>query len=180
MLTKGLLLPLLITSATAAPSVITPELLQTAAVIHDTHWSGQNECNPGQCRVYKAWSNNGHDLTTMLTFTVPNDFQGNTCWLEFYLPGGPGGKQVDIYRQWAPVNACPSQGNNRDLHLGRMSIPAGGGQLQWAEKYSPWMTTPGECPKKGETFGIEIVGAGDDINATWKQAAGVGLRVMYT
>lgn len=178
--TLTILLPLLLPTVTAAPSTIPPELLQTAAVLHDTHWSGQNTCNPSQCRVSKAPSNNGHDLTTMLTFSIPADFSGKTCWLEFNLPSGPGGKQVDIYRQWAPVSACPSQGNNRDLHLGRMTIPAGGGRLTWTDRYSGWMTGPGECPQRGQVFGVEIVGAGDEEEVAWRQAAGMGMRVMYT
>ncbi|KAK1756799.1 hypothetical protein QBC47DRAFT_400435 [Echria macrotheca] len=185
MLTKNLILPLaIITTATAAPSALVPELLQSAAVIHDTFWAGQNVCNPAQCRVYKSAADAGHDLTTMLTFSIPQNFAGSTCWLEFYLPSGAttgGGQQVDVFRQWAPVSTCPSQGNNRDVQLGRMVLPSGGGGVaRWTDTYSSWMTSPGACPGPGEVFGVEIVGVGDEINTVWTQGPGVGMRMMYT
>ncbi|KAK5660043.1 hypothetical protein OQA88_13512 [Cercophora sp. LCS_1] len=161
----------------------TNELAPSTAVIHDTHWSSQNTCTPPSCRVYKSPTSNGHDLTTMLTFKYPAGFAGKQCWLEFFVPQGgvgTGGHLVDIFRQWQPVETCPSQGNNRDIQLGRMEIPVGGGKAGWTERYSRYLTEPTKCPVGGTIEGFEVVGVGDAEDVNWKQGVGVGVRVVYT
>jgi len=151
----------------------------TTAVIHDTYWGGpSNSCNPSQLRVYKSTSSGGHDLTTMLTFKYPS---GQYCWLEFYGPAiSSGGRQVDVYTQWAYVDKCPSSGNNRDRNIGRLEIPAGGGKAKWIATYGNYLIGPGSpCPTSGKIEGIELVGVGDNEDIKWTQGSGKGVRVIY-
>ncbi|KAK3370390.1 hypothetical protein B0H63DRAFT_454565 [Podospora didyma] len=163
------------------------DIQPSAVVLHDTHWSGQNTCNPpAGCHVAKATTNNGHDITTMLTFTYPPAVQGRQCWLAFNLPTGATvspatGAQVDVFKQWQPVSGCPSQGNNRDVHLGRMNVPSvAGGVGTWAATYNAHLTAAGPCPAPGTVEGIEIVGVGDNEDVAWQQGAGVGVKIVYS
>ncbi|KAK4446908.1 hypothetical protein QBC34DRAFT_410593 [Podospora aff. communis PSN243] len=185
MLKNTLYLTLLPLTTLALPNPAGPngpkplELQPSKIVLHDTHWDVQNVCDPGLCQAYKATNSNGHDLTTLLTFTYPPTFNGKTCWLEFATPSVSQGGTVDVFTQWSPVNTCPSMGNNRDAQLGRMEAPWGGGKATWTATYSGYMTTPGPCKAAGTVEGFEVTGAGDVVNVTWKQLPGMGLRVMY-
>jgi len=158
------------------------ELQPSRVVLHDAHWTGGNNCDPGLCRAYRSPTDGGHDLSTLLTFTYPPDFNGKTCWLEFATPSVSQGGLVDVFTQWSPVNTCPSAANNRDRDLGRMSVPWGGGKATWIETYNggSYMTAPGPCTgKPGAVEGFEVVGVGDFVNVTWMQLPGMGLRVLY-
>lgn len=187
MLTTTTLLTLL-TTALAAPSLVPrapSEIQPSASVTHDTHWSGQNVCNPPTLSVTKT--NTGHDLTALLTFTYPAAALNKQCWLEFNVPstatvsptGAAGTAKIDVFRQWAPVNTCPSQGNNRDVQLGRLVVPGAGQLATWEVKYNTYLTGKGPCKAPGTVEGIELVGVNDAENVSWRQGAGVGVRVLY-
>lgn len=187
MLTTTTLLTLLGTTLAApalsprAPSQIPP----TTALLHDTHWSGQNVCNPSTLSITKTTT--GHDLTTLLTFIYPAAAAGKQCWLDLTLPstatvsptGAAGTAKIDVFRQWAPVNTCPSQGNNRDSQLGRLVVPGPGRTATWEVTYSSHLTAKGPCPAPGTVEGIELVGVNDAENVSWGQAAGVGVSILY-
>ncbi|KAK4219764.1 hypothetical protein QBC37DRAFT_409718 [Rhypophila decipiens] len=163
----------------------TSEIQPSALVIHDSHWSGQNTCNPGTAQVTRT--NTGHDLTTMLTFVYPAAANGKQCWLDFNLPAGAtvsptgtaGIAKIDVFRQWAPVNTCPSQGNNRDVQLGRLNVPGAGKAAAWGEVYNGYLTSKAPCPAPGTVVGIEFVGVGDAETVAWQQSAGFGARILY-
>lgn len=185
MLTSHILYLLAPLAALALPSPAGPngpkplELQPSKIILHDTHWDVQNVCDPGLCRAYKSPTSNGHDLTTLLTFSYPAGFKGKTCWLEFATPAVSQGGTVDIFTQWSPVNTCPSMGNNRDMQLGRMSVPWGGGKATWTDTWNGYLTKPGPCKVAGTVEGFEVVGAGDFVNVTWKQLPAMGLKIMY-
>lgn len=185
MLTKNILFLLTPLAAVARPNPAGPngpkplELQPSKVILHDTHWTGGNTCDPGLCQAYKAPTDGDHELTTLLTFTYPPNFNGKTCWLEFTSPSVSQGGMVDVFTQWSPVNTCPSMANNRDQDLGRMSVPWGGGKATWIETYNGYMTAPGPCKKAGAVEGFEVAGAGDFVNITWMQLPGMGLRVLY-
>ncbi|KAK3681380.1 hypothetical protein B0T22DRAFT_304613 [Podospora appendiculata] len=199
MITKAIILPLLL----AIPSLALPapepvpcrrgdpldprgclafELQPSAIVVHDVWWAGQNVCNPGTCKVTKSPTSGGHDLTTMFTFTYPAAVANRQCWLEFSVPAGASvsaGAKVDVFRQWRPVSACPSQGNNRDVQLGKMVVGAAGGRATWEATYNSYLTAKGPCAAPGTVEGIEIVAVGDAEEVLWQQGAGVGVKVVY-
>ncbi|KAK3327059.1 hypothetical protein B0T19DRAFT_484236 [Cercophora scortea] len=159
---------------------LTFELQPTSIVVHDV-W-GQNICNPGTCKVTKSPTSGGHDMTTMFTFTYPAAVANRQCWLEFAVPTSAtvsAGAKVDVFRQWQPVSTCPSQGNNRDVQLGRMVVGAAGGRATWEATYNTYLTAKGPCAAPGTVEGIEIVGVGDLEEVLWQQGAGVGVKVVY-
>lgn len=182
------ILSALVGTTLGAPAEVSPRAtaeIQPTAVIHDTHWSGQNVCNPSTLQVTRT--NTGHDLTTLLTFTYPAGVAGKQCWLDFNVPasatvsptGAAGLAKIDVFRQWAPVNTCPSQGNNRDIQLGRLNVPGPGKAATWDVVYNSYLTSKAPCQAPGTVVGIEFVGVGDAENIAWKQSAGFGARILY-
>lgn len=162
------------------PLTVTSERQPQAAIIHDSYWGGPvNTCNQSTLRVFKSPSSGGHDLSTMLTFQYPG---ATNCWLEFDAPAVQrGGRQVDVYTQWAVVDQCPSTANNRDRNLGRLEIPESGGKATWVAVYGDYLVGPGSrCPTEGKIEGIEIVGVGDDQDLRWSQGSGKGVRVLFS
>ncbi|KAK0720948.1 hypothetical protein B0H67DRAFT_609457 [Lasiosphaeris hirsuta] len=170
-----------ISSTTSTPSTSKVLELQPAtAVIHDGYWGPPgNTCGAKTLQIYKSPSS-AHALSTMLKFQYPSS--AKYCWLEFVGPAVPAGsgREVDVFLQWAPVDACPSDGNRRDVQVGRLEIPVGGGKAVWKAVYKDYLTrTTFPCPV-GKVEGIELVGVGDSEDIRWVQGAGKGARVLYS
>ncbi|OCK86167.1 hypothetical protein K432DRAFT_376974 [Lepidopterella palustris CBS 459.81] len=157
------------TSAVPTPSpMIRPDSLSLYTVS-----TGAIDYNSPTGRIFK----NGHDsdVTTLLTFTFPDNTAGKTCQFNFALndclhcnPSPPTGTaQFDVYTSQAPADHSTTgwpSGNLRDEYVGRLQAIKPG-----VATYVPGFPVVGQgfpCPA-GMTFGGELVGAGDNLDIQW-------------
>lgn len=135
-------------------------------------WTGKVTYNVPTGKIFKDGRTT--DITTLGTFTFPASTAGKTCEFQFALnnclhcnPGYPTGTaNFDVYTAIKPAdhstNDWPS-GNLRDQYIGRLHA------------VKPGVATPVEglpkvgrfpCPA-GQTYGGELVGAGDQVSIQW-------------
>lgn len=172
---------------TAAPDTIIPpqEILPTAIISHDLAWQSPNQCvAPGtRPSTWRRAQGGEAGRSLLFTFTYPAKAQGAQCWLDFtaLAPAvvSPNPAQVDVFRSWA-LGSCSggSMSNNRDVQLGRLSVPAQGAAT-WAAVYNGYLTGKVPCPAPGTTEGFELVAAGDNAEVTFQEGGGAGLRIMF-
>jgi hypothetical protein len=133
-----------------------------------------------QGKVFKSDSDNGNDITTLLTFTYPQAVSGMTCSFEFYLTStdplsGDNGGLFDVFTSLEPTD-CVS-GNNRNIQLGRMQ-PVNNGFATWDATYSTYLTQPGPCDNPGTEVSLELVPVGDNDDIEWNPFVS-GARIYY-
>jgi hypothetical protein len=104
------------------------------------------------------------------------------CWLEFAAPPvTAGSKLIQVFTQWAPVDRCPSSGNNRGNHIGTWQLKSEGGNATFIETFGDCLNKreQSRCPPPGTVQGVELVGSGQNIDVQWVQAAGKGVSIKY-
>jgi hypothetical protein len=134
--------------------------------------------------VSKSTSNNGNDITTLLTFTYPSEAEGKQCQFAFYLDNGAtltGSKKLDVFTSNSPAPGPTSgwgPGNQRNIHLGRLSADLGS-FATWDATYNAYLTEKTDCKAAGTTEGFELVGVYDNDVVSWSPDV-AGPRIIYT
>lgn len=167
-------------NSTTAPSFFTP----SARYNYHTY-NGAIECNPKGGLVSKSDTDQGHDITTLVTFTYPPEAVGMQCQLVFYLDGTAtvtGSGKIDVFTSLQPAPGCTSgwgPGNQRNINIGRWSV-ANNAFATWDATYGAYMTSPTDCKAAGTQEGFEFVGVYDNDYISWDPAAGAGSRIVYS
>ncbi|CAM1500504.1 Fc.00g096660.m01.CDS01 [Cosmosporella sp. VM-42] len=134
--------------------------------------------------VSKATNNNGNDITALLTFKYPSASAGKKCQFAFYLNNGAsltGSKKLDLFTSNSPAPGPTSgwgPGNQRNIHLGRLSANLGG-FATWDATYSTYLTKKTDCKAPGTTEAFELVGVYDNDYVSWNPTV-AGPRIIYT
>ncbi|KAF7554460.1 hypothetical protein G7Z17_g2883 [Cylindrodendrum hubeiense] len=133
--------------------------------------------------VSKFDANKGNDITALLTFTYPAASAGKQCQFAFYLNSGGnfhGSGKLDLY---SSNSAAPGPttgwgpGNQRNKHLGRLSIVRGK-DATWDATYNAYLTKKTPCKPPGTVEAFELVGVYDNDFVSW-HPNGAGPRIFY-
>lgn len=134
--------------------------------------------------VSKADNDNGNDITTLLTFTYPQEAQGQQCQFAFDLDnqaGLSGSGKLDLFTSNQPAPGPTNgwgPGNQRNLPLGRLSAVLGG-QATWDATFSTYLTQSTDCKDPGTVEAFELVGVFDNDYVSWDPAV-AGPRIIYS
>lgn len=137
--------------------------------------TGAIYCDPLWNLITKADTDNGHHITTLLTFEYPAATAGKTCQFGFHLAAtdvlaGDNGGVIDLFSSLAPAPGCTSSwppGNQRNVHLGRLK-PQLGGDAVFTDKFTTYLTEPTPCPPPGTIEAYELVGVYDNVDVEWQ------------
>jgi hypothetical protein len=137
--------------------------------------TGAIECNPAWNRVTKSDYDNGHHITTLLTFEYPAASAGGLCQFGFHLTltdvlDGDGGGLIDLFSSQEPAPGCTSSwppGNRRGDHLARLQ-PVLGGDAEYTDIYITYITEPTPCAPPGTIEAYELVGVYDNDHVEWQ------------
>jgi hypothetical protein len=150
---------------------------------------------PGTVSQYSVWTGavafqvydgkifkDGHssDISTLLTFSFPEASYGKSCKVAFTAPSSTGGGQFDVFTSLMPATQSTStwpSGNLRDQHLGRMQLGADG-TASLVSDVAPALVEAFPCPKG--VVGMELVGAGDNVDIKWTQSKEQGISISYS
>ncbi|KAM5354781.1 hypothetical protein ACJ41O_001427 [Fusarium nematophilum] len=134
--------------------------------------------------IAKATWNNGNDITTLVTFTYPDEAEGHQCQFAFYLDNGStnhvSGK-FDLFTSNSPAPGPTTgwgPGNQRNIHLGRLTAHIDG-FATWDATYNAYLTEKTDCKAAGTVEGFELVGVYDNDEISW-DADVAGPRIIYT
>jgi hypothetical protein len=145
--------------------------------------SGAINCHAAGGLVSKSTNNNGHDITTLITFQYPAAAAGKKCQFAFYLDSSAiltGSKKVDLFSSLEPAPGCTASwppGNRRNNHIGRLSLSLGA-TATWDQKVSAYLTQPTDCKPAGTYEGYELVGVYDNDYVSWNTYV-AGARIVY-
>ncbi|KEF61955.1 uncharacterized protein A1O9_03527 [Exophiala aquamarina CBS 119918] len=126
--------------------------------------------------VSRSTNNGGADITTLVTFTLGEQYKSNTCQLVFDLvsPSSSvsGSAKAQLFTSLAPATADSSSwpsGNLRNQNLGAIDVVAHG-RATWQAGSGPGATADGVFPCSaitGQIYGGEIVPQGDNVQIQW-------------
>jgi hypothetical protein len=131
--------------------------------------------------VSRSPQNGGSDITTLVTFELPEQYANNQCQLVFDLGGDysssvSGTGKAQLFTSLAPADKDSStwpSGNLRNQHLGTIQVNAYG-RATWEAGSGPGASVEGKFPCSaiaGKIYGGEVVPVGDVDYISW--AAGV-------
>jgi hypothetical protein len=133
--------------------------------------------------ISKSTSNNGHDITTLVTFTYPAAAENHKCQFFFYLDSTAslsGSKKIDVFTSLAPAPGCTTgwgPGNQRNVNIGRISAELNN-YATWDATYGAYLTAPSDCKAPGTQEGFELVGVYDNDYVSWNPTV-AGARIVY-
>ncbi|KAH7137340.1 hypothetical protein B0J13DRAFT_559513 [Dactylonectria estremocensis] len=133
--------------------------------------------------VSKYDSNNGNDITALLTFTYPAAAVGKQCQFVFYLNHGGnlhGSGKLDLYSSNSPAPGPTSgwgPGNQRNQHLGRLSVSRGA-DATWDATYFSYLTKKTPCKAAGTVEAFELAGVYDNDFVSWNPSV-AGPRIVW-
>lgn len=139
---------------------------------------------PSLVEIYKSTGNGGKDQSALVTFTYPAAAQSKQCQLEFHLPANAspaGSKKIDVYSSIKPAPGPTtgwSPGNQRDQHVGRLSVVPGGAAT-WDSAQKPSLAFKTPCKAPGTVEAFEFVGVGDFDSINWNPSLQYGPRIVY-
>lgn len=180
--TSGILPPTApVTTPSSTPAVV-PSAGQPVAVIYPDFTSQYNsktgavDFHTATGLVSRSTNNGGADITTLVTFTLGNEYKSNQCQLVFDLekPASSvsGSKKAQLFTSLAPAytdsETWPS-GNLRNQNLGAIDVVAHG-RATWQAGSGPGATANGYFPCSeitGQIYGGEIVPQGDNVQISW-------------
>jgi len=132
--------------------------------------------------------NGGKDITTLVTFELPQQFANNQCQLVFNLGSDPssyfsGTGQAQLFISLAPANEDTStwpSGNLRNQDLGTIQVNAYG-RATWEAGSGPGASVDGRFPCSdiaGKIYGGEIVPVGDSDTISWTAGGADGPQIL--
>lgn len=119
-----------------------------------------------------------------MTFTYPAAAKSKQCQLEFHLPANAnpaGSKKIDVFSSIKPApgpTGTWAPGNQRNNHIGRLSVVAGGAAT-WDATYGTSLAVKLPCKAPGTVEAFEFVGVGDFDSINWSPASRYGPRIIY-
>jgi hypothetical protein len=126
--------------------------------------------------VSRSTNNGGADITTLVTFTLGEEYKSNTCKLVFDLESPSssvsGSAKAQLFTSLAPATANSASwpsGNLRNQNLGAIDVVAHG-RATWQAGSGPGATADGMFPCSaitGQIYGGEIVPQGDNVQIQW-------------
>jgi len=138
--------------------------------------TGAINCKPdeGKGKIYKSDWDNGHHITTLMTFKYPAASEGKMCQFGFSLDKtdtltGDKGGLIDLFSSLGPAPGCTTTwgpGNQRNQHLARLA-PVLGGHAKYVQKPMTYLTQPTPCKAPGTYESFELVGVYDNVNVQW-------------
>lgn len=136
--------------------------------------------------VSRSTNNGGADITTLVTFTLGQQYAANQCQLVFDLESASssvsGSAKAQIFTSLAPATASTStwpSGNLRNQNLGAIDVVANG-RATWQAGSGPGATAEGYFPCSaiaGQIYGGEIVPQGDNVQISWP-AGQDGVKIL--
>lgn len=129
-------------------------------------------------KIFKADTDGGKDITTLVTFDFPAASNGKTCYFSFDLDTTAtltGSGLFDVFTSLQPATADTTSwgpGNQRNQNVGRMKA-AVGAQATWVAQF----LHPFPCPTG--TQGYELVGVYDNDDLEWSKAL-AGPTITYS
>jgi len=194
LLTTGTVSPNLIPSAPSspptAPTPASPHSSQTqpqgqqpiVAILPDftsqyTVSTGAVDFHTSRGLVSRFPQNGGKDITTLVTFELPEQYANNQCQLVFDFGSDSsssvsGTGQAQLFTSLAPAEKDTStwpSGNLRNQHLGTIQVNAYG-RATWEAGSGPGASVDGKFPCSaiaGKIYGGEVVPVGDVDNISW-------------
>jgi hypothetical protein len=136
--------------------------------------------------VSRSTNNGGADITTLVTFTLGEEYKSNTCKLVFDLESPSssvsGSAKAQLFTSLAPATANSASwpsGNLRNQNLGAIDVVAHG-RATWQAGSGPGATADGMFPCSaitGQIYGGEIVPQGDNVQIQWP-AGHDGIKII--
>jgi hypothetical protein len=161
------------------PPVTPPGQLKPTDISQYTVGTGAIDFDVTNGKIFKADSDKGNSITTLVTFDFPLDSAGKDCSFTFELDSTAtltGSGLFDVFTSLKPADHDTTTwgpGNQRDQNVGRMSAVLNG-QATWVAKF---LADPFPCPA-GTTKGYELVGVYDNDDIEWNNAI-TGPRIHY-
>jgi hypothetical protein len=155
-----------------------------SAIYHYDVSTGAITCGVEDGLIEKFPANKGHDITTLVTFTYPEESAGKKCQFEFFLSSAStleGSGKIDVFTSLNPAPGCKASwppGNQRNVHAGRLSAHVGAFATWDATYGTSYLTEPTDCKAPGTQEGIELVGVYDEDHVAWFPD-GSGARIIY-
>lgn len=155
-----------------------------SAIYHYDVSTGAITCGVEDGLIEKFPTNKGQDITTLVTFTYPEESAGKKCQFEFFLSTAStleGSGKIDVFTSLAPAPGCKAAwppGNQRNVHAGRLSAHVGAFATWDATYGASYLTEPTDCKAPGTQEGIELVGVYDEDHVAWFPD-GSGARIIY-
>jgi hypothetical protein len=128
-------------------------------------------------KIFKADTNGGQDISTLVTFNFPAELAAKTCYFTFDLDPTAtltGSGQFDVFTSLQAATQDTTTwppGNGRNNHVGRMQAVLPGSATWIAQFIKPF-----PCPVG--TRGFELVGVNDNVLIEWRNAV-AGPRIHY-
>jgi hypothetical protein len=127
--------------------------------------------------VSRSPQNGGNDITTLVTFELPEQYANNQCQLVFDLGGDysssvSGTGKAQLFTSLAPADKDSStwpSGNLRNQNLGTIQVNAYG-RATWEAGSGPGASVEGGFPCSaiaGKIYGGEVVPVGDVDYISW-------------
>ncbi|KAJ9312040.1 hypothetical protein DTO271D3_7743 [Paecilomyces variotii] len=143
--------------------------------------SGDIQYNSSYGLIYKGTgSMSDSDVTTLVTFDVPESWAGKSCRLYFDLAPEDvlsGSNTADVFTSLTIVEQSSSNwspGNQRNEYLGRFTVD-GSRKGKWID------TDDGDTPRfkcpANEAIAWELVGVSDRVKIRWAAKSGNGPRI---
>jgi len=196
LLTTGTVSPNLVPSASppAASAPAYPASQQPiAAILPDftsqyTVSSGAVDFHTSRGLVSRYPQNGGKDITTLVTFELPEQYANNQCQLVFDFGSDAsssvsGTGKAQLFTSLAPADQDSStwpRGNLRNQNLGTIQVNAYG-RAVWEAGSGPGATVDGKFPCSaiaGKIYGGEVVPVGDADTISWAAGRGDGPKIL--
>lgn len=132
--------------------------------------------------------NGGADITTLVTFELPEQYANNQCQLVFDFGSDSsssvsGTGKAQLFTSLAPADKDTStwpSGNLRNQNLGTIQVNAYG-RATWEAGSGPGASADGKFPCSaiaGKIYGGEVVPVGDVDTISWAAGLGDGPKIL--
>jgi hypothetical protein len=200
LLSTGTVSPNLIPGAPMSPPTASapasPPSIQTqpiASIFPDftsqyTASSGAIDFHTSRGLVSRFPQNGGKDITTLVTFELPEQYANNQCQLVFDFGSDSsssvtGTGKAQLFTSLAPADQDTStwpSGNLRNQNLGTIQVNAYG-RATWEAGSGPGASADGKfaCSAiAGKIYGGEVVPVGDADTISWAAGLGDGPKIL--
>ncbi|KAJ9612630.1 hypothetical protein H2200_004227 [Cladophialophora chaetospira] len=138
--------------------------------------------------VSRSPQNGGADITTLVTFELPEQYANNQCQLVFDFGSDSsssvtGTGKAQLFTSLAPADQDTStwpSGNLRNQNLGTIQVNAYG-RATWEAGSGPGASSNGQFPCSaiaGKIYGGEVVPVGDVDTISWAAGLGDGPKIL--
>jgi len=185
----------LIPSAPASPPTSSPsaQAQPIASLLPDftsqyTASTGAIDFHKSRGLVSRFPQNGGKDITTLVTFELPEQYASNQCQLVFDFGSDSssavtGTGKAQLFTSLAPADQDTStwpSGNLRNQNLGTIQVNAYG-RATWEAGSGPGASVEGRFPCSaiaGKIYGGEVVPVGDADTISWAAGRGDGPKIL--